>query len=139
VAKLLERQSDAEPAAWGDLKRDPEGFPVLGPGQKTSFFTGGKAYFVAPAGAIKTLATMLETRLSINDRVPRPVLDATGLEGKYDLKFWWAPRADSRDSAEGPSLLSALERQLRLRLQPEKSAPVEVLVIDHLERTQSEN
>jgi uncharacterized protein (TIGR03435 family) len=88
---------------------------------------------------MKVLAKMLESRLAINEGVPRPVIDATGLEGKYDLKFWWSPQTDSNDSAEGPSLLSALESQLGLRLQRKKSAPVEILVIDHIERTPTEN
>jgi uncharacterized protein (TIGR03435 family) len=87
---------------------------VLAPGQTTSLFTGDKAYFAAPAGTMKVLARMLEGRLAIEDRVPRPVIDATRLGGRYDLKFWWR-RADVNDSAaEGPSLLSALESQLGL-------------------------
>jgi uncharacterized protein (TIGR03435 family) len=138
----VDRQSDAEVAPWGPgvaPKWDKEGFPMLAPGQTGNFFTGDKAYFAAPAGTMKVLAKMLESRLAINEGVPRPVIDATGLEGKYDLKFWWSPQTDSNDSAEGPSLLSALESQLGLRLQRKKSAPVEILVIDHIERTPTEN
>jgi len=132
--------SDAEPAPWGDFKVDSEGFPVVGAGQAISHFTGGKGYFVAPAGTMKMLATMLEQRLAIYDRISRPVIDATGLEGKYDLKFWWPVGGEgARDGAEGPLLLSALESQIGLKLQPKKSAPVEVLVIDRIARMPSEN
>jgi uncharacterized protein (TIGR03435 family) len=132
--------SDAEPAPWDDFKVDSEGFPVIGPGQAISHFTGGKGYFVAPAGTMQTLATMLEQRLAIYDRVSRPVIDATGLAGKYDLKFWWpVGGAGARDGAEGALLLSALESQVGLKLQLKKSAPVEVLVIDHIARMPSEN
>jgi uncharacterized protein (TIGR03435 family) len=135
----MDRQGDAEPAPWEPgsqslPKRDGEGFPVLAPGQTSSFFTGDKAYFTAPAGTVNVLAKMLERRLAIGERVPRPVIDETGLEGKYDIKFWW-----SSDSAEEPSMLSALESQLGLKLRPKKLAPVEMLVIDHLERTPTEN
>jgi uncharacterized protein (TIGR03435 family) len=131
----------AETAPWepGTLpRRDKDGFPLVPPGQSSSFFTEGKAHFVAPAGTIEKLATMLERRLSLNGS-RRPVIDATGLTGKYDLKFWWSPQADANDAAEGPSMLSALESQLGLKVQTKKSAPVEILVIDHLESIPIEN
>jgi uncharacterized protein (TIGR03435 family) len=103
-------------------------------------FRSGKAYLVAPAGTIHDLAEMLENRMALtNPGTPRPVIDVTGLKGKYDLKFWWSPEADTNDSAEGPSMLSALEGQLGLKLQPKKSAPAETLVVDHLEKTPTEN
>ncbi len=91
------------------------------PAETSTFFTGDKAYFVAPAGTVDILAKMLERRLAIGESVPRAVIDAMRLEGKYDLKF------------------SALESQLGLKLQPKKSAPVGILVIDHIERTPTDN
>ncbi len=138
--------SDSGVAPWepgsGRPKRDQDGFPMVPAGQSMSFFfsdsTGDKAYYVAPAGTVPQLADMLEGRLAL-DPHPRPVIDATGLSGKYDLKFWWSPAADTNDAAEGPSMLQALESQLGLKLQPKKAAPVEILVIDHLESTPTEN
>ena len=136
-----DRPSDAEAAAEPGTppKRDKDGFPVVPAGQTISFFTGGKAWFVAPAGTMLEVARMLEGRLSLNPGTPRPVLDATGLTGKYDLKFWWSPKADTDDSVDGPSMLSALESQLGLKVQPKKAAPIEMLIIDHIERTPTEN
>jgi uncharacterized protein (TIGR03435 family) len=133
--------SDPEVAPWepgsGRPKLGNDGFPLVAPGRSMSFFTsdstGDKARYVAPAGTIKDLATMLEGRLNLNRLPPRPVIDATELDGKYDLKFWWSPVADTKDDAEGPDMLSALESQLGLKLQPKKSAPVEFLVVDRLE------
>jgi len=125
-------------------KRDPDGFPIVAPGEIVNFFTGGKAWLAASGVTIDDLARMLEGRLAINERSPKPVIDASGLKGKYDLKFWWSPvadspRADSNDQPEGPSMLSALESQLGLKVQARKSAPVEILVVDHLEATPTEN
>jgi uncharacterized protein (TIGR03435 family) len=140
-----DRQADPEAAPWEPdtpPKRDKDGFPKLPPGQSVTFFTGAKAWYAAPAGTIQPLAAMLERRLLLTSST-RPVIDATGLQGKYDLKFWWSPAADSpkpdSDEPAGPSMLKALESQLGLKAQPKKSAPVEILVVDLLEATPTEN
>jgi uncharacterized protein (TIGR03435 family) len=78
----------------------------------------------------------------------RPVVDQTGLNGRYDFKLRWTPDesqsycpsdpARSRgDSNARPGLYTAIQEQLGLKLIPTK-APVQVMVIDHLE-TPSEN
>jgi len=72
-----------------------------------------------------------------------PVVDKTGLAGTYDFTFTAAPQPDPNAPAsdppvtEGPSLFSALQQQLGLKLAPAK-VPVEYLVVDHIERP-SEN
>jgi uncharacterized protein (TIGR03435 family) len=68
----------------------------------------------------------------------RPVFDRTGLQGFFDFTLEWTPETARSDStANGPSLFTALEEQLGLKLQPEKSA-LEYLVVDRAERP-SEN
>jgi uncharacterized protein (TIGR03435 family) len=62
--------------------------------------------------------------------IGRPVIDKTGIEGKFWFQLEWVP--DQPGSA-GPSLLAAMEEQLGLKLE-EKRTPTEVLVIDALER-----
>jgi len=57
-----------------------------------------------------------------------PLLDHTGLEARYDFTLEWAP--DAILGIPGPSLLTALERQLGLKL-AERTAPIEFLVIDN--------
>jgi uncharacterized protein (TIGR03435 family) len=73
----------------------------------------------------------------------RNVIDGTRLTGAFDFQLTWAidPPAGVSGAAEnashpdltGPSIFVALQEQLGLRLVPTKG-PVEVLVIDHVER-----
>jgi len=73
------------------------------------------------------------------ERLDGPVVDMTGLKGAYDFKLEWvADEAQSTDSPAGPSLFTALQEQLGLRLHAQK-VPVEILVIDHVERSPQEN
>jgi uncharacterized protein (TIGR03435 family) len=67
--------------------------------------------------------------------VPRPVIDKTGLAGGYDFWLEWTPEDTSEvDNHEsGGSFQEALKNQLGLKLEP-ANGPVDVLVIDHLER-----
>lgn len=80
--------------------------------------------------------------------VGRKVIDKTGLAGKYDIKLNYTPDENQRanmgplggpppSDASGPSLFTALQEQLGLKLEPQK-ALVEVLVIDRAEKP-SEN
>jgi uncharacterized protein (TIGR03435 family) len=76
----------------------------------------------------------------------RPVVDQTGMEGRYDLVLKWAPddsqfgghppEASKADSPL-PSLFTAIQEQVGLKLDAVK-APVDVMVIDHVEKP-SEN
>jgi len=72
-------------------------------------------------------------------QVGRPVVDKTGLTGKYDIKLEWARDTGpsvgtaNADNASGPSIFTAVQEQLGLKLQPAK-APVDVIVIDQVEQ-----
>ena len=56
--------------------------------------------------------------------------------GVFDLKLEWA---DERQATpDGPSIYTALQEQLGLKLEARK-LPVEVLVIDHVEKVPTEN
>jgi uncharacterized protein (TIGR03435 family) len=63
----------------------------------------------------------------------RSVLNRTGLSGSYDLTLTWTPDQDRARDDSGPSLFTALEEQLGLKLEAGKG-PVDVLVIDGAER-----
>lgn len=65
----------------------------------------------------------------------RPVVDRTGLTGVYDIRLDFVddgPGATPAPDSAGPSIFAALSEQLGLKLEAAK-APVEVLVIDHIE------
>jgi uncharacterized protein (TIGR03435 family) len=61
----------------------------------------------------------------------RPVVDETGLKGNYDFVLDGVSQTTTDESVT--SIFTALQEQLGLRLEPQK-APVEVLVIDRVER-----
>jgi uncharacterized protein (TIGR03435 family) len=68
----------------------------------------------------------------------RTVVDKTGLTGVYDLKLIWTSQNDAGSAASasepsGPTIFTALEDQLGLKLEPAKG-PVPVLVIDSIDR-----
>ncbi len=84
----------------------------------------------------------------ISHQTGNTVVDQTGLTGKYDYTLSWMPEhpmmkasdtgqqpggGDSAISETGPSLLTALQEQLGLKLVPQKE-PVDVIVIDHIQQ-----
>jgi uncharacterized protein (TIGR03435 family) len=68
-----------------------------------------------------------------------PVVDMTGIKGVFDVTLEWAPDEGAAPAAptSGPSIFTALQEQLGLRLEKQK-APVEMIVIDRIEKP-SEN
>jgi len=78
--------------------------------------------------------SMLSLAGALSTGLDRVVLDRTGLDGTYDVSLQWAPDFSQRNSeANDPSLSTALREQLGLRLES-TTAPIDVLVIDHIER-----
>ena len=67
---------------------------------------------------------------SLSEISGRPVTDETGFAGNYNFTFKWNAEFTETDA---PSLFTALEEQLGLRLDPIKGS-VPILVIDHIER-----
>jgi uncharacterized protein (TIGR03435 family) len=72
----------------------------------------------------------------------RPVKNETGLSGYYDFKVKWTPDAGASappggeerpPEAAGPTIFTALQEQLGLKLESRKG-PVEILVVDRAER-----
>jgi uncharacterized protein (TIGR03435 family) len=61
------------------------------------------------------------------------VINRTGLSGEFDLDLRFTPELSSTTAPELPSIFTAVQEQLGLRLQSER-APVPVLVIDSVQR-----
>lgn len=123
-----------------DISKPP---PRIEPGAVRPRFCGNSG--VSPRGLtavgipIAKLAPMLQMVLG------RTVVDKTGLTGNFDIKMEWtpdetqamqyppdAPKPAPADNA-GPSIFSAIQEQLGLKLESEKG-PVDVLIIDRAEK-----
>jgi uncharacterized protein (TIGR03435 family) len=88
----------------------------------------------AQKSSIFNLVRVLET-LNFMDR---PILDRTGLSGEFNFEMKFAPPNNNAfANTTSPSLFTAVQEQLGLRLESTK-APVEIFVIDHAEKP-SEN
>jgi bla regulator protein blaR1 len=87
---------------------------------------------------------------ALSNQLGRPVLDKTGLTGHYDFKLQWTPGpgegpnfgppgpdAPPPPDPNGPSIFTAVQEQLGLRLESTKG-PVEIIVVDRAEKA-SEN
>ena len=80
----------------------------------------------------------------LSGRSGRPVVDASGIGGTHDFELKWTPDASQLPPGpapddlppfdpSGPSLFTAIEEQLGLRLQP-TTAAVDHFVIEHAQR-----
>jgi uncharacterized protein (TIGR03435 family) len=102
--------------------------------------------FKAPSATIAQLAEAL-SRFS-----ERPIQDATGIEGQYEFELTFTPErgiprrmpgaggdrpADSGDAAPAETIAEAVQHY-GLKLEPRKS-DVEIVAIDHVEKTPTEN
>jgi uncharacterized protein (TIGR03435 family) len=105
------------------------GFVRMGPGLAT--------------GSGRTIAQIAPT---LADLLGRPVIDKTGLTGRYDFALTFAPTGRGAgpfamlpgappppDDPDAPGLSTAVQEQLGLRLESARG-PVEVVVIDSLEK-----
>ena len=102
-------------------------------------------------GKIESTAMKVEDlRHILSQQLGRTVVDKTGLKDNYDFTLTWTPddaatnmaspgdappvpNDDAAASTAGPSLFTALEEQLGLKLESAKG-PEEVIVIDHIEQ-----
>lgn len=87
--------------------------------------------FTAPAISVDGFANWLTNQMDA------PVVNATDIKGDFDIDLRW-----EWDSAMGgrnePALLGVIERQLGLKLEKRK-VPLEVLVIEHVEKVPTGN
>jgi uncharacterized protein (TIGR03435 family) len=84
-----------------------------------------------------------------NTYAPGRIVDKTGLTANYDFHLEYVggggigallspSSSDASDPSGGPSLIEAMEKQLGLKL-TKTTGPLDVLVIDHAEKTPTEN
>ena len=133
IAKNGSKLKESKPA-----EADAQAGPLAGP----IMWRKGRGQIVSRSSPLTFFPRLL------SQEVGRPVVDKTGLAGTYDFTLKWTPdqgagsMAAGVDAPEpaadaGPSIFTALEEQLGLKLEPTK-ALLDVLVIDHIEKP-SEN
>jgi len=80
--------------------------------------------------------TLQEFSSFLSSLVGFPVVDETGIKGSFDIKLQYAQEGDTDSSL--PSVFTALQEQLGLKLVSRK-VPLEMIVIDHVDRVPTEN
>ena len=140
------RGSDDDSKNGGPLPNrvGDDGFPIPPPGN-------GPWMGAAPGGKMGMRGhneTSAELAHAIGMRtLDGPLTDATGLTGKYDYTiFWSSPATDAAaagdhagyDEPDGPSIFDAVQEQLGLKIEKRKG-PVQMLVVDHVEKKPTEN
>lgn len=125
---------DATPAKAG--APDASGFPVLSPNYKGSVGMPGPdgMFLVGQDVPLTQIAGWFEGKAG------RPIVDETGLTGRYDVKihFEWMSRRPATAPSSAPSVFTAVEEQLGLKLESAtRSFPQ--FIIDSIDREPTEN
>jgi uncharacterized protein (TIGR03435 family) len=124
----VETPPDDQPQSFGS-KTDSDGYPVIP--RAGMAVMNGRARMKDPNAGVERIASMLSQQLHSR------VNDDTRLTGKYDFEFFWITGpTDASDS--GPDLVTAVQEQLGLKLE-RKKGPVDVVVVDHAEKTTTAN
>jgi uncharacterized protein (TIGR03435 family) len=132
---------DAKPQAAG-AGPAPGDAPPPGPPQRRMLRMMERGHLEAEGSTTEMLARVL------SDQVGRTVVDKTGLTATYDYNLEWTPdnaapakpggadggppRNDNGGEAVGPSIFTAVQEQLGLKLESTKGM-VDVIVIDHID------
>jgi uncharacterized protein (TIGR03435 family) len=147
--KVVSRTKVIEVYALVVAKKGPKMTPAKGPPesqtQRVPTLSGGSRGELK-AGAV-SMAVFAEWLSGKPDTGNRGVVDETGLKGNYDFTLNWTPdnvhleqfngagtgpANVPQPSTSGPSILTALQEQLGLKLEQHR-APVDILLIDHVE------
>jgi uncharacterized protein (TIGR03435 family) len=166
------KESVEDPAAAAAMRQPTmgkDGFPVMPPGLAS---LGAKSLKMMNGGSGASMTashqSMAEFAETLSSRLDLPVVDMTGLTGKYDYTLSFSAEglgrmrlpgglappppvappsgeggpgmamAGAPDGQSSPDLFTAVQEQLGLKLEQRKG-PVELLVIDHLEKVPIEN
>lgn len=132
-SEVRTKETPANKAVETPLQDQKGGFPSICHGILGLPASAQDRYSFGAAGVSTGL---IASALSSWGNLGRPVIDRTALSGTYDFVLDYTP--DPRPSyatidSGGPGFQEALRRQLGLRLESQR-APVEFLVLDHIER-----
>jgi uncharacterized protein (TIGR03435 family) len=132
--------ASALPTPPGPPKSDKNGFPIIAGRGVIVETENGRARVVANQQSIIQICDFLGNQFA------RPVVDETGLTGRYGFHLEFAlenmlpPEAVTlaASSDPAPTLLVAIQDRLGLKLEAKKLA-VDIVVVDHIEKTATEN
>lgn len=142
----MKQSAPDPPAKSDDVKPDapprpdpagPNAPPRLG---RHGLMSNGRGHLESTGTSTEMLVHILSSELG------RTVVDKTGLTGNYDYTLQWTPddvgtpmggdagpgKGDISPDSGGPTLLTALEEQLGLKLESTKTS-IDVIVIDRID------
>jgi uncharacterized protein (TIGR03435 family) len=125
----------AKPTAPFKLTYDKEGYPELPPGRNYSMaMAKDRARWRFADEPMENFAEKLTSQIH------QPIVNATGLTGKYDFVISWSLAATlpNAPTDSGPNIFAALQEQLGLKLESKK-VTVDMVVIDHIDKIPSDN
>jgi uncharacterized protein (TIGR03435 family) len=97
--------------------------------------SGGMGHVTGNRASL-ALITMLLSRME-----HQIIVDQTGLTGEFQIQLHWAPgsgTAGASDDASAPSLFTAVQEQLGLKLES-RNGPLDTVVVDRAEEIPAEN
>ena len=110
------------------------GYVVFPPGVNSSFYGHGARFSVQRVHTtMEEFARQMEAQWFHS-----PVVDATGLAGKYDFILHFTATPDAEADSSEPDMATAMRQQLGLMLR-EVKGPAEVVVIDSIDREATPN
>ncbi len=90
-------------------------------------------------GTLYSTGTLAQFAGNLAGLSGRPVIDKTGLEGRYYCRVQYSQMGTAAANPDqAPDIFGAVQQQLGLKLEPAKG-PVEMLIVDRIERTPTEN
>jgi uncharacterized protein (TIGR03435 family) len=128
---------DRQPKKLGE-----DGFPVSPnvPAGRAGMFSVIGTHGLRLVGQQQTMHDLAD---NLSTLLRRPVSDATALTAKYDFTLTFALPTPSGLDTQQPDIFSAVQSQLGLKLVESRQKvpmdPMEVIVIDHIEKTPTEN
>jgi uncharacterized protein (TIGR03435 family) len=115
-----------------------DGWPPCGMVYVVSFVTGTSGTNAVKMRIRRSGITMAALASALQVTVARPVVDHTGLQGRFDVEYSFAPQpptpgVESPFGPDPPPLFVALEEQLGLKLESRR-LQVPVLIVDSIDR-----
>jgi uncharacterized protein (TIGR03435 family) len=109
--------------------------PKLAPGDPSKCTGSSCGLNATPTEIVGENVTMTQFAARLSRSIGTHVVDGTSLTGSYDFKVSWLPddRFAGRGASANPTLFTAIQEQLGLRLQSGRG-PVDTLVVDRAEK-----